>query len=193
MAAPTGTVTIKTNHGKYICARENGIVIGDAQTAREWEQWQVIPTNNGVFLKSHHGRYLCAESNGKIIADRQNPSTWETFQFVSCGGGMHNIKTCHNKFICANQSTGALDGNAQQPKDWERFMISPVGTTYNPNSPAVQNTAHQIQHEMDSPSSNNNQVSNNNNKPPHSGTNRKKALLIGCNYIGQARTSKWTF
>jgi hypothetical protein len=51
--------SIKTHHGKYLCAEPNHVVVGNRDALGPWEQFEVIKLGDGkVFLRSHHGKYL---------------------------------------------------------------------------------------------------------------------------------------
>lgn len=77
------TATLKSHHGKYLCAELDGTVVANRDDVGPWEQWTLLRTpDGGVALKSHHGKYLCAEGGGGdiVVANREGLGVWEMFE-----------------------------------------------------------------------------------------------------------------
>ncbi len=119
--------TIKTHHGKYICAEPSHTVVGNRDSADAWEHWEVIKLGGGkVYLKSAHGKYLSAETNGTVVANRDTPKEWETFHVEKLGHKKVHFKTHHGKYLCVEPS-GKIIADRASPKEWETFEFRKVG------------------------------------------------------------------
>ena len=71
---------LRSSHGKYLCAEQNGTLVANRDAVGAWEQFAVPlgKTGFGIFNPAH-GRYVCAEQNGQAVANRQQQDIWESF------------------------------------------------------------------------------------------------------------------
>merc|ERR1712126_250545 len=80
-------ISLRSHHGRFMCAESNGQIVCNREHAKEWETFTCIPMGSGkVALRSHHGKYLCAESNGRAVCNRSQAQGWETHTVVQRGG-----------------------------------------------------------------------------------------------------------
>jgi len=79
-----GSITLRSHHGKYLCAEQSGAVVWNRDVPKEWESWTVLDHGATWNLRSSHGKFLCIEPNGHIVANRDVPKEWETLYVVRC-------------------------------------------------------------------------------------------------------------
>merc|ERR1711981_56061 len=130
-------VALKSHHGKYVVAEENGEANVNRATRGLWETWRVYAIGSGndkVALKSAHGYYLVAEPTGGVNenagfvnANRDAIANWETFTIRKLRPGYYSFKSYHGTYL-----VGMLDGYLntwREPlpfDDWEEFQIECV-------------------------------------------------------------------
>jgi len=135
--------TLRTHHGKYVCAEPNSNVVGNRDSPADWEHWEVVKVGHKrVQLRSHHGKYLvrllfhsssssssssshifaiqCAEPNGSVVANRDRPAQWETFHVHRVGHKRVQFKTHHGKYLCVEPS-GRVVADRDRAAEWETF------------------------------------------------------------------------
>jgi hypothetical protein len=74
--------TIKTFHGKYICAQPDGRAVADRDHAGEREYFSVQSGKNGLALSTWETKFLQAETKGKIECDSKTDGLKETWQIT---------------------------------------------------------------------------------------------------------------
>ena len=119
----TCMVTIKSYHGKYISAEENG----NANAKKDQpEIWTVTFVNqNKVNFKSAFNKYLVAEPNGDANANRDVATEFTEFTAIDRGNGLFNFKSYHGKYLVAVHS-GGLYANRADPDTWELFKVEKI-------------------------------------------------------------------
>jgi len=114
------SVRIKTCHGKWVCAEQDGRVVGNRDVAGEWETWHMHQVGDRATFKSYHGRFLCADGDN-LVANREHAKEWEHFVLVPAGHHeKFHLRTAHNKYICAEQNL-TMVANRNSPAQWETF------------------------------------------------------------------------
>lgn len=127
------TITLKSHHGRFMCAEPSGHITCNRGHALEWETFTCIPMGNGkVALQSHHGMYLCAEHTGAAICNRPWTQAWE-IHTVAQQGNKIGFLSCHGKWLSA-QPNHSLQWNRNKLLEWEWFTVTvQVCWGYNPS------------------------------------------------------------
>lgn len=66
--------SLRSHHGKYLCAEPDDRVVANRDTAQDWEQWTIHRVGDGHFLKSFHGKYL------RVTGDEVKTAHWPNFE-----------------------------------------------------------------------------------------------------------------
>jgi len=120
-----GIVSLRTNHGMYVCAEANHVVIANRPQRAQWEGWMVQPTPDGrVSFRSFHGKFLCAEQNHAVVSNRDALGPWESWTPIPLGGPNYAFRSHHGKFLCAEPS-GLVVANRDVQGPWEVFTVEP--------------------------------------------------------------------
>jgi len=120
-----GRVTIRSAHGTYISAQQDGSVRCDRREAKEWEEFTLIQVghhHDKVALRSAHNTYLCADNGDTMVCNRQQVGAWETFKMHTSGYHVH-FKTGHGSYMSGRQD-GSLNHEARRVQDWEKFTLT---------------------------------------------------------------------
>lgn len=80
-----GTISLKSGHGKYVVAKDNGSVKANRASIGEWEKFRVLRHDDGtVSFQSHHGTCLAVEPSGTV---RATTTPQASSRFAVEGGG----------------------------------------------------------------------------------------------------------
>ena len=92
----TPLMTIKSHHGKYLTAKENGSVHAKTADHSGWETFQPFfyeeKGEPKVALKTFHDKYLTAEKNGSVHAKAADHSGWQTWTPMQYQGSGDDAK-----------------------------------------------------------------------------------------------------
>ena len=121
-------VTIKSTHGKYLVAEDNGQVNANGNGIGTWEVWAVMfHENNVLSLRGAHQKYLGAEPWGEAHAKFEEAYSGNLvfFTLEDWGNGLFAFKAYTGKYLVA-ESNGALNANTNAVHSWETFQILPA-------------------------------------------------------------------
>ncbi|MCC7043429.1 MAG: hypothetical protein IT183_06185 [Acidobacteria bacterium] len=124
-------LTLRSAHGRYLCAESGGgtFVVADRETAREWETWRVVPghTPTTVALQASDGHYLCAHEGGGsyVIADRQSVGPWESWRVERHGDGIALRAEWSGLYLCAEYG-GSVTATRTEAHAWEVWTPTKV-------------------------------------------------------------------
>ena len=114
-------VTLRSAHGRYLCAEPDGSVVADRLQAAAYEAWLVEPMSGGrVALRSIHGRYLCAEPDGHVVANRERADAYETWTPQVSSDGIGALLSVHGRYLCSDPD-GFVVANRELLGPWERW------------------------------------------------------------------------
>ena len=127
-----GAFTIRSCHGKYLCAHPTGQVTG-ADVPRDWERYEVDTVNgsaNTIKIKGAHGQYLCVENETRVMANRPQAAQWESFDVTVLDQSPNSFRVQlrsknTGKFLSA-QPGGNLEANREKADAWETFTFTRV-------------------------------------------------------------------
>lgn len=120
-------VTLRSHHGKYVVAEQDGRARADREAADAWERWTVVVHGGDVVsLRSHHGKYLAAETRGGANANRDRIDAWEKWRLVRHPNGKVSFESHHGTYLVAEQD-GELNANRTEIREWEMFELTVVG------------------------------------------------------------------
>jgi len=117
-------VTLRTHHGRFLCAEQDGRAVANRDAAKEWEHFHVCPgyMPGTISLRSHHGKFLCAEPSGSVVCNRVDSKEWESWTVVD-RGTTWSLRSYHGKFLCVEPS-GVVIANRDHAKEWETFYVN---------------------------------------------------------------------
>lgn len=129
-------INLKSAHGKYLAAEQNGEAFANRDMAGPWEKWTLIDINredlqsgDKINFLSNHGKYLAAEETGEAIVNRSEAGPWETWTLIDINKGRllsgDKVKflSHHGKYLVA-ENTGAVNANREAAGPWEIWIIS---------------------------------------------------------------------
>jgi hypothetical protein len=117
------SVTFRTHQGKYLCAEQDGRLVADRSSPREWEHFQIIgvdakdSSRPKVNIRSHHGKYLCSDSD-KAVVNRDGAREWELWSIVDQGNGTVALQDYRGKYLCV-EGAHSIPVNRDAAKGWE--------------------------------------------------------------------------
>jgi len=116
-------ISLKSHHGKYLVAEQNGDANWNRAKVRTWETWS-FEWNGGtsVSFKGHHGKYLVAETNGDANANRAVLGDWEKFTIDHISGNKITLRGAHGKYLVAEHN-GDANANRNAANGWETFKV----------------------------------------------------------------------
>ena len=118
-----GTVALRSVHGTFLSAQEDGRAEWNRNIAAEWEYFQVEQRHNGkITLKGAHGMYVSAQPDGSVQINRREapPGGWEEFTVEDRGNDIVCLKSCHGKYLSAQQNGTAQWNRDHAPRGgWE--------------------------------------------------------------------------
>jgi hypothetical protein len=118
------TVTLKSAHGFYLSALEEGVLEWNREEVGAWEVFECeVKQGNKVTFKSAHGKYLCAAEDD-LVCDRDEVGDWETFELVEGLDGGFRLLTAHGKFVCADGEVAVA--NREEVGAWETINAKPA-------------------------------------------------------------------
>jgi hypothetical protein len=133
MANPAVT-TLRSSLGYYLCAEAGGgrEVMADRAEAGPWEQWTVIPNEDGsVSLQTSDGHYVTAELDEKTVVARADAiGPWECFDIEVRDNLIVCFKTYHGTYLQAPSGGGPgsqlrqVGDDPNLPGEWEFFASS---------------------------------------------------------------------
>jgi hypothetical protein len=143
-------VALRSAHGTYVVAEEDGSTNSNRQVLGPWETWSLldprdleatgpVDARDQVALRSFHGGHLVAEPNGQANANRLAVSTWERWRVGRTGSDFYydEPSPCPPGACCPCPDRGRFDGancfvskppEAKQPFLWvNNFYYSQGG------------------------------------------------------------------
>ncbi|TXH09896.1 MAG: hypothetical protein E6R03_16055 [Hyphomicrobiaceae bacterium] len=142
-------ITLKADHGKYLCAEEGGgeqgqiiagrqagLVTATRDAAGAWETFVLVDADDdSVAFRSHGGKFLCAENEGRdgvLVCNRDAVGAWEKFIPHSDGDRMGFEAKCRPGFFIKAWPDGRVtldqpmfnDAPATEPGPYELFETS---------------------------------------------------------------------
>ena len=123
------TIALRTHHGKYVVAEENGDVNADRRIALDFETFTVKEIGeNKIALKSYHGKYMGAEEKSlscswcdwEVNANSNEIGDDETFLVKKQSDGTIALKTYHGKYVVA-EDNNELNADRTTVGSWEKF------------------------------------------------------------------------
>jgi len=122
-----GTVSLRSVHGTFLSAQEDGRAEWNRNIAAEWEYFQVEQRHNGkITLKGAHGMYVSAQPDGSVQINRREAPEggWEEFTVEDRGNDIVCLKSCHGKYLSAQQNGTAQWNRDHAPRGgWEDIHI----------------------------------------------------------------------
>ena len=151
-AVSTMTVALRTYHGRYVTAMDNGgswnwVLRAETHTLSDWERFTAICLDDGkIALQTYHGGYVTAMNDEDDrewkLAQTQELKDWEKFTLLNAETGTQlpcldafklfrkgevsiALRTYHDRYVTAmdNGYDWKLRAQTQELKDWERFTV----------------------------------------------------------------------
>ena len=116
------TVTLKSHHGKYLSAQQEGTAVAIVDAAGDWEKWTFVSQgDDGVDLRSNaFNTYLAAEPDG--TAGASHAEAGPHFKLRVVQGNKITLQGSHGKFLVA-EPDGTLNANREEAAEWETFEV----------------------------------------------------------------------
>ncbi|PRP87984.1 hypothetical protein PROFUN_02721 [Planoprotostelium fungivorum] len=121
IALESGPIALRSHHGAYLSARENGQV-QQMPHKQAWEGWSILPTGSPgyYYLRSHHGNYLSGNSN-ETAHLMPHMKEWEVWQFIPLNNGKFAARSIHGTHLrAAERGPVNLTKSLQ---DWEQWSV----------------------------------------------------------------------
>jgi hypothetical protein len=118
------SVAFRTHQGNFLCAEQDGRLVADRSSPREWEHFQIIGVDSKdssrprVNIRSHHGKYLCSDSGDRAVVNRDSPREWELWTIVDQGNGTVALQDYRGKYLCV-EGASSIPVNRDAAKAWE--------------------------------------------------------------------------
>lgn len=114
------TITLKSDHGRYLAVEADGSVVANRPDAQAWEQIRVEPLGGDrVALRAWNDKYLTAELDGRVNARADQVNAWEEWR-VDISNGRLTFRSSHKKYLTA-EVDGQLRARAEQVGPWEQW------------------------------------------------------------------------
>jgi hypothetical protein len=120
------SVAFRTHQGKFLCAEQDGRLVGDRAEPKQWEHFSIIGVDSKdakhpkVHIKSAHGKYLCSD-NGKAVINRDAAKEWELWTLVELPGNKIALRDYKNKYLCV-EGPSNIPVNRDEAKEWEALV-----------------------------------------------------------------------
>jgi hypothetical protein len=120
------SVAFRTHQNKFLCAEQDGRLIGDRAEPKAWEHFQIIGVDTKdakhpkVNIKSAHGKYLCSD-NGKAVVNRDAAKEWELWTLVEVAGSKIALRDFKGKYLCV-EGPSNIPVNRDEAKEWEALV-----------------------------------------------------------------------
>jgi len=118
-----GKLAFQAHTGKFLCAEQDGRLVCNRDSVREWETFHIHPISGSsqVTIKSHHGKYLCSDSN-KAVANRDEAKEWESWTIVDVAYNRVALRDYRGKYLCVDGG-GNISVDRDHAKEWEQFTV----------------------------------------------------------------------
>ena len=120
-------VTLRSIHGKYLSAQQDGRAEWNRDIASAWENFDIeMRQGDKIVLKGAHGMYVSAQPDGSVQINRREapPGGWEEFTIENRGNDIFCLKSCHGKYLSAQQNGTAQWNRDHAPRGgWEDIQI----------------------------------------------------------------------
>lgn len=80
LLSPDGEeLSLRSAHGKFLCAEQSGRVLADRPRQSTWETFRVVPLHGqgGVALRDFHGGYLGIDPDRRTVVSSSDPVPWD--------------------------------------------------------------------------------------------------------------------
>ncbi|KAJ4456317.1 hypothetical protein PAPYR_8497 [Paratrimastix pyriformis] len=120
------SISLKSAHGKWMCAEGDGRVVCDRPAPGGWETFSVRtdPNNSNewyLFSESHH-HFLQAKPDGTANFASPNQGAWEKFTVHRPDPTHVQLKSSHGHYLCC-EPTGQVVCNRPAAGGWETFEV----------------------------------------------------------------------
>jgi len=127
-SATQNRVAIRSFHGKFMVAEENGAVNADRSTVDAWETFEIFHNTDGtISLRTHFGHYVAADEHGGVNAPSKLIGNKEKFKMIQNKDASVSFKTSFGKYMVAEKD-GRLNANRDEVGDWEKFVMRFLGS-----------------------------------------------------------------
>jgi len=117
-------VMLKSFHGKYISAKDDGRMMVDSSKGTSSERFEVITkVESTVALKSSHGKFVSADANGKMMNTATSSASDDTSFEVMYASGALVLKSFYGKYVGAERDSSELIADRDSFDDWKQFMV----------------------------------------------------------------------
>jgi hypothetical protein len=120
-------IALKSVHGKYLVAEQDGTVNANRVNRKSWETFTVEELGaNKMALVSAHRKYVAAaDSRSRYTinansANRRSRDNREIFTVEVLEQGGIALKTAHGRYISADDCD-MVTGDKTEAKEWETF------------------------------------------------------------------------
>ncbi|PRP75526.1 putative small calcium-binding mitochondrial carrier [Planoprotostelium fungivorum] len=125
LAVLEGHVRIRSAHGEYLSAREDGCV-KQVSNRENWERWTPEHAGHGLYyLRSDHGKFLSARQD-KTVSQVHQAEDWEKWYITPLEHGKFSLRSAHGHHLRAgdhheHHHVNQADGHSVGA--WEQWTI----------------------------------------------------------------------
>jgi FRG1-like domain len=134
------TITLQSDHARYLTVQQNQTCVAKAEAANYWEHFQVEriagASDYQVALRSWQWHYLTAELDETVNARAVAIGPWEIWTVEPLAEGRVGFRSAHGKYLTA-ELDGSLRARAERIGPWETWTSDPPGWWIDP--PAITN------------------------------------------------------